>query len=498
MLNSNLEYAQHLFANVDSEWFPQPTWEDAPIVPQEQQIAPNVKAVLSALAAGWAASSASPSGIGYQTQLSYTQAQSRIATATGFWLDYVALDFFGPLITRHPGESDLSFRKRLIINLLVDHGTRCSVYTNLLNLTGYAPSIIEPMNTGDCGGYSSVGQTYLPLPTITNPNPSATVYYPVIGYGTASGSVLGAGAYGSMQLPFQSFVTAYRPPGQGIVDVNGYSGSISGYMPLPPGPHGFVGGHFPSNYGYGQYCAFDEITGSVTDQDIYDTVARSSIAGTTCWTRITDYTSTTTPPSTGFLDVNFYLNSHVLAAQSDLLPVGAISAYISILPISLTSSMYEPTLIGNIFVNAITPVAHINVPSHAIGFVTLPLLLDGSFGIDQLHGCPNLPINLVASLYTTNFVESALTVPILIFDGVLQSLYSASANITPLQLSMYSWLWTQPSPINVITISTRFAVPSNDMLGKFILGKGSIGTPGGLLGDSFELGASKIGVNYGY
>ena len=56
-----------------------------------------------------------------------------------------------------------------------------------------------------------------------------------------------AGYYGSMELPFQFFIKAIRPPGQGIPDVNGYGMSNGGYATYPL-PWGYINS-FPSDYG---------------------------------------------------------------------------------------------------------------------------------------------------------------------------------------------------------------------------------------------------------
>lgn len=495
MLNTQLDFAQHIFSNIDAEWFPQPTWDDAPVVPQSEQIAPNIKAIMRAIAAGWAADNVqNTTGFAYQDQYNYTKAQARIATANSFWLDYVAADYFGQLITRHPEESDFNFRRRLIINLLVDHGTRCSIICNLTNLTGYVPQVIELMDTGDCGAYSVIGQTYQ---VSTGPNTTTSVpYYPPIAYGTLDGTVQGAGCYGSLNYPFQFFVKAFRPLGEGIPNVNGYSGMLSGYATLPPTGFGYTGSQRPPDFGLGQYCALDEISGSVTDQDIYDTVARSTVAGVTAWTNISDFVSPSPHVSGGMLGINTYLGNFVLVDQ--IIPPDAINAVVTVGIIKTSStSIFQPTAKANITIGQITPVVSLSVPTLANGFITIDVLLRAAFNIDQLYSNPTIPIQLVSTIITNNALSSINTIPITTMT-VIQSQTALVSNITLGHITSVATAVAQPSQITVAIITSVFTTPTVDLLGNFVLGQDTLGIAGGILGRSWQLGYSILGHNYGY
>src|SRR5579875_2392710 len=49
--------------------------------------------------------------------------QTRIKTATGFYLDYASRDYFGTgllQLPRHAGENDASFRHRILSNLITE------------------------------------------------------------------------------------------------------------------------------------------------------------------------------------------------------------------------------------------------------------------------------------------------------------------------------------------------------------------------------------------
>ncbi|MCO4875785.1 hypothetical protein VOI32_15590 [Paraburkholderia caribensis] len=191
--------------------------------------------VLTALLNGFAAILAN-----VYTVLMYAKAQLRIATATDGVLDLISADFFGPNLPRKTSESDTAFRNRITINLFRERATRKAVVDVLTMLTGRAPLIIEPSRPDDTGGYGIA-----------------------CGYGVA-------GAYGSLLLPYQAFITAYRPIGTGIPYVAGYGSSPSGY----------------SIASRGEYASLSMVQESVSDADIYSAIDSVMPAGTIAWTRI--------------------------------------------------------------------------------------------------------------------------------------------------------------------------------------------------------------------
>ena len=140
-------------------------------------VAPVLDGVLAGIAAIWVAVFA---------QLQAAIMQTRIATATAAFLDMIAVDFFGARFRRRVAEADVSFRGRLLRELRRERGTRGAVVAVLSDLTGRAPLVFEPARPADTGAWGSGA-----------------------GYGVAGG-------WGSLELPFQCFVTALRPTGQGI------------------------------------------------------------------------------------------------------------------------------------------------------------------------------------------------------------------------------------------------------------------------------------------
>ena len=200
--------------------------------------APLLDAVLNGLASSWTWI--------YGT-LQYVRAQTRISTATDIWLDVIALDFFGDSLARWPNQEDSVFRGRIQRNLFRERGTRAGVIAALQYLTGQVPTVFEPARATDTGGYGSLT-------------------YP------ATGLAYGAtGGWGSLALPFQCFITAYRPVGTGIAFVSGWGGNGGGY-----------------GEGALEYADLDMIQGQVTDQSIYATVADALPVASIGWVNIVD------------------------------------------------------------------------------------------------------------------------------------------------------------------------------------------------------------------
>jgi len=170
MLGDADDMANRMQATLPSGWFS----GDAPVL----------QAVLQGVGTAWAAC---------YTLLQALILQSRILTATGQFLDFISTDFFGITLLRFSGELDGAFRQRILLELFRPRGTRNAISLALGQLTGQAPTIFEPARTTDTGGYTVGG----------------------CGYGVAGG-------WGDLGLPFQFFITVYRPLGGGIANLAGY------------------------------------------------------------------------------------------------------------------------------------------------------------------------------------------------------------------------------------------------------------------------------------
>lgn len=281
-LDSN-DTVNRLYALIPQGWFP------------DLADSPDLQAILSGIASSY--STADQDGV-YQL-LQYVEQQTRISTASGFWLDMIAGDFFGTHLTRNwPAEPDSSFRRRIMLNLLAPRGSRCALFSNVTNLTGYYPKIVELRNTNDCGSYTS----------LANWSWGGCAYNEV-------------GAYGTMLMPYQLLINVTRPFGEGIPNVNGYGMSGGGYAELPQ-PFGYVGGLRPINWGNGEYVELTDIIGPVTDQNIYDTIAHTMPAGTIAWTNISDPANQVPPSGVGLIDSNFYIDFSLVAPDDVTSPSG--------------------------------------------------------------------------------------------------------------------------------------------------------------------------------
>ena len=171
----------------------------------------------------------------------YVRLQTRIATATDGFLDMIAADFFGNDLLRQVNQGDTSYRSRIQSALFLERGTRSAVIRVLTQLTGRAPLVFEPQRTADTGVYNGPGLAYNTV-----------------------------GGYGSLQYPYQSFVTAFRPLGVGITNIAGYGGPTGAY-------------NTPSQL---EYVNLVQLSDQVQDSDIFAAIDSVRVCGTIVWARI--------------------------------------------------------------------------------------------------------------------------------------------------------------------------------------------------------------------
>jgi hypothetical protein len=212
--------AQRAHSVLPSGWFP-PALGDAP--------------VLRALLAMPAAITAWLLGM-----IAFTRAQTRLTTATGGWLELVALDFLGGRLRRREGQSDTAFRTRIKAEVLRPRATRPAMRQLLLDLTGREPRIIEPALPQDVGGWG----------------------VPVMGYGVA-------GAYGSLQAPGDVFIDVFRDLTTGAPLIAGWGVPAAGY-----------------GKGRSAYLSTEQAADAITDDDILEAIVANKPEGVTVWVRI--------------------------------------------------------------------------------------------------------------------------------------------------------------------------------------------------------------------
>lgn len=193
---------------------------------------PVLDGLLTGLAAAWS---------GLYGLLGQVAAQARMATASGIFLDIASADYLGGRLPRRAGETDVAFRTRLLGNVISQGATRAGLNAALVGLTQRAPRIFEPLNATDTGGY--------------NVN---------LGYNLQGG-------YGSLNLPYQFFVTAYRPNDTPISNAGGYAVGPGGYGVAPM-----------------FYADAASLAGSVSDAEIYAAVAAVLPTSTIAWMNISN------------------------------------------------------------------------------------------------------------------------------------------------------------------------------------------------------------------
>ncbi len=129
--------------------------------------------------------------------------QARIGTASGAFLDIAAADFFGPRVIRQSGQSDQSLRATMLREMFRPRATRAALADSLLDVTGRLPDIFEPSRAADTGAWNGP-----------------------CGYGVA-------GRWGSLNMPNQLLLTAFRPqPNQGLVSDFDILAAAAGVAPI--------------------------------------------------------------------------------------------------------------------------------------------------------------------------------------------------------------------------------------------------------------------------
>ena len=224
MIGDQADFQNRLSAVLPGKWFPDNT--------------PILDSLLGGLGAAWAL---------IYTMLQHVTLQTRITSASDIWLDLTAWDFFGYRLKRRANESDAALRRRIMLEMFRERATRRAVESILEDQTGRTPIIFEPARTSDTGGYTSfMGE----------------------GGGIAYNA---AGGWGNLNLPFQFFVTAYRPNNGGIGEVAGWGDFVGGY-----------------GVGAAEYTSLVMVQAQVTDADIYSAITGVLPAATIGWAKIID------------------------------------------------------------------------------------------------------------------------------------------------------------------------------------------------------------------
>ena len=207
------DIASRLKAVLPPRWFP----DSAPVL----------ESLVAGLATAWSS---------IYALLAFVRAQSRLATASGTFIDVIAGDFFGARLQRRNLEQDNRYRDRIGAALVRDHATRVAIAKTVTELTGLVPDIFEPARPADTGAYAG----------------------PALAYGQA-------GAWGNLSLPFQVFISVHRPPPPGIANVAGYG----------------TGGPIAR-------ASLTDAGSQIADTDIYAAITSVMPTASLAWTRISN------------------------------------------------------------------------------------------------------------------------------------------------------------------------------------------------------------------
>lgn len=139
-LGDQLDFQGRLRAVLPLGWFPPPAASGSTTQ------TPVLDAVLLGLGNAWAY---------LYSLLTYTRAQTRLATMSGAFVDMFSADMFGGALPRNSGESDAAFKVRVLANFTAPKNTRAAVSAAIVSATGKTPNIIEPLNASDTKGYGS-------------------------------------------------------------------------------------------------------------------------------------------------------------------------------------------------------------------------------------------------------------------------------------------------------------------------------------------------------
>lgn len=185
--------------------------------------------------------------------IAYARAQTRLGTASDFFLDLASIDFFGGTLPRRRAEADDTFRARIKAAMFPERVTRAAIARVVRELTGAEPRIFEPWNTGDTGGYGVA-----------------------MGYGVA-------GAWGSLDLPYRAFIDYTLPDLRGIPGVSGWAGYHGGW-----------------GAGALRYSGLEDMPGYLSPGTLGAAVRRNKAFGTLVWMRHAVDVVTPAPPSHDF------------------------------------------------------------------------------------------------------------------------------------------------------------------------------------------------------
>lgn len=203
----------------------------------------------------------------------YAILQTRIATATDAWLDIIAWTYFGAALGRNPGETDASFRGRILAGLIQPRVTVAAIQAALVELTGYPVRLIEPFAAGDTGAWKMRGSgkpiSFYRVDNITRP-----------------------ALWSGRGLNCQFFIQCTPPPIYGQLPLPAYGERGSG--------DGVVGAYWMARGSSGAatmgvpYISRADATAIRGVEAVYALINAMRAAGVTCWVKTVAVPTVTT------------------------------------------------------------------------------------------------------------------------------------------------------------------------------------------------------------
>jgi hypothetical protein len=279
-----MTFHERLWSLMPKGWFP---------IPAD---APNLRAFLAGPEAAIG---------GVVDALTDAKTQSRIRTATGFWLDLVALDFFGRRVQRAQGQSDAGFRAVILANLIQERVTKRGMASVIENITGISPTIFELWDAQFSGGldagfycdFSIAGDVALNHQCLISANRPQTGL-PGFGGLIADGDFSGSVALGSIEGDATVYLVDQVPAVDSLIFGVDTANATEPQSEQTVAVDSFVNGldiadgnTAPTTLQAVEGFAFglipDEPSVDVSDDAIYDAINMTRPTGTVAWVLLT-------------------------------------------------------------------------------------------------------------------------------------------------------------------------------------------------------------------
>jgi hypothetical protein len=212
----------------------------------------------------------------YNNEYLYTILQERIQTATDINLDLISQDYMGNYLPRLANESDNTYRKRILANVIQIKATRPAMYNALLILTGFPPIIYEGWSSLDNMALGNGGPASAPNPLANNILTGGLSNFDNMGQQHTYGNEV-LGSMTSGLFPYQFEIVVYLNQNQGL-------GSFPGLQTYPAviAPNTTYFGIGPNNaMGYNWWLGSTSlVTSVITDPIIRQTIELTKTLGT--------------------------------------------------------------------------------------------------------------------------------------------------------------------------------------------------------------------------